>query len=115
MSRGPVCIGGANLLAETDRQHLLNSTAQRAAEIGMRFDTIDDHNPIRSKCGSTEYDLPPAWGRTDPLHLHLGIDRNTEAFRRNPVFGKDFFLALWRGPAMTAHCRYDKGLGTRCF
>ena len=114
MSGSPVCIGSADLLAESDRQHLLDSTAQRATEVGMRLDTIDDHNPIRSKRGSTEDDLPPAWSRADLLHLHIGINRNAEAFRGDPILGKDFRLAFRRGPTMTAHRRYDKRLRTRC-
>src|SRR5215469_10752548 len=113
MSGSPVCIGSSDLLAETDGQHLLDSTAQRAMKIGVRLDAIDDHNPIGSKRGSTEDDLPPARSRADLLHLHVGIDRDTEAFRSNPVFGEDLCLALRRGPTMTAHRRYHKRLRTR--
>src|SRR5580704_10653691 len=113
MSGGPVCIGSADLLAQTDGQHLLNSAAQSATEIGVGFDAVDDHDPICPKRGSAEDDLPPVRRRADLLHVHIGINRNTEALRRNPVFGKDFCLALWRGPTMTAHGRYHKRLRTR--
>ena len=108
MSSGAVCIGSANLLAKTEGQHLLNATAQRSTKVGMRFDAIDDHDSIRSKRGNAEDNIPPAQSRTDLLHVHVGINGNTEAFRRNPVLGQYFCLALRRGSTMTAHRRYHK-------
>ncbi len=75
-----------------------HSAAQSAAKVGIRFDAIDDHNPIRPKRGSTDDALPPARSRTDLIHLvHSGRANRSRLSIPCRIASADCPICVWIG------------------
>ena len=72
----PMSIQGADVLAETNNKHLLDSAAEFSEEVCVWLDPIDNDNRIGLERGSTEDDGIVVAERADLVYVHAGFKRN---------------------------------------
>ena len=69
-------IRGADVLAETNNKHLLDSAAEFSEEVRVWLDPIDNDNRIGLKRGSAEDDGMAVAEHADLVDVHAGFKGN---------------------------------------
>jgi len=72
----PMGIRGADMLAETNHKHLLDSAPEFAEEICMWLDPIDNDNRIGLESGSAEDDGITIAEGANLVDVHAGLKGN---------------------------------------
>ena len=107
--------GAANLIAQSDHQHLAQAALQRTDKIRMQLDPIDRNDQICVQRRFVEKQRHAAAQRPDLPAPDLADNGNAHCFFGNAVSGKDGTLTLGRPAAMAPHCRNDKRLCSLLF
>jgi hypothetical protein len=94
----------------SDRHHLEEAGLDRALEVGMGLDPVDQPDPVGLGRGPIQPDRQPE-GLADLDHVHRGPDLAAHGGLGDAVVGQDGSLALGGGSPMAPHGREHERSG----